>query len=232
MPKSFIIAIIDDGFLGKYVEKELERRFDDDVAKIVKLPLPSYDSGIACDVLIDTSGAVKNFPSGCPVTVSVGAMPSENAAMRFVLPVVIGTGMKGSALDMARSINRGTYYHVKGDDDRRAHVIHAVDVARAIGLAVAVDCRAGTYFLTDGRNPLVSEIAEGLAHRLGQKRIYTLSPKWFRFMNKMGLAKKIEFSPMEMCRPAMPLLSDAVDGWNPVDTVEYLKTHDYGNDDF
>lgn len=230
MRPGFKIVVIDDGFLGKYIARELSEHYNGADDKVVTTPLSGYSESTVCDLLVDATGSVGAFPPSCRLTVSLGAEPSDAAAVRFALPAVVGTGMRGPLMEMARSISRGVYYHLKGDE-MRVSVVHAVDVARAVALVASGVCPPGAYILSDGHDPLVSEVAEGLAFRLGQKRVYTLPPRVFRWLAMIGVAKSADFGrpcPLVGYRP----LIDAVGEWKPVNTVEYLKNHDYGNDDF
>lgn len=224
------IVVIDDGFLGKYIVRELSGRYSGFDDEVVAIHLSDYSESTVCDIVVDATGSIEVFPRSCRLTVSLGSVPSANAAVRYALAAVVGTGMGGPLMEMARAISRGTYYHLKGDQTRLP-VVHAVDVARAVALAAGGACVPGDYYLSDGRQPLVSDIAEGLAFRLGQKRIYTLPPKWMKLMAFAGLAKQIEFQSPDISQTLVSL-ADAVEEWRPVDTVEYLKTHDYGNDAF
>lgn len=96
--------------------------------------------------------------------------------------LTVGTGMGGELRQMVNSIYRGTYRHIKDDATRRS-VVHAVDVARAARVAAP---HGGVYNLTDGADPTVHDIAEALAYRLDNKRIYTVSMRQARRWAAVG----------------------------------------------
>lgn len=237
MTPPFRIVIVDDGFLGKYVGKELSAHPVRPGQETVLLSPSDYSPSVAAEVVVDAAGAVDEFPAGC-LSISLGAKPCSAAGLRFVLPPVVGTGMGGGLLAMARAINGGWYFNVGGDESRMT-VVHAVSVASAVRLAVKDGCYSGDWLLTDGLNPLRRDVASGLAERLGQKRVYTLPLKWHKFLARLG--DMLPFMPFSSARlkemtadslAAGRPFTEACPGWHPVDTVNYLKTHDYSDDDF
>lgn len=144
-------------------------------------------------------------------------------------PPIVGTAMQGMLRSMVNSIYRGTYHHI-ADETQRLSVVHAVDVARAI---LDLAPTGGIYNLTDGVNPTRRDLAEALAHRMSDKRIYTLRPKRARVT-----AKILDFVPFATfgsktlaeryttltfsCDKAIKAL-----GWRPNSVTEYLRTHVY-----
>lgn len=237
MPTPFKIIIVDDGFIGKYVERELSAH-PVRVGQTAELMSPAdYATVAVADAVIDTTGAVTGFPAGC-LSISVAANPCSAARLRLSLPAVVGTGMRGQLMDMARGINAGWYFNIGGDRSRMS-VIHAVSVATAVRLAVKSGDYAGDWLLTDGLDPLRSDVAAALACRLGQKRIYTMPMKWHKILARLG--DKLRFMPYStarlnaMTRDAIKAgltFADVCPDWHPVDTVDYLKTHDYSDETF
>lgn len=144
------------------------------------------------------------------------AFPSKTAVL--VCPNIVGTGMTGLPMALARRIARGSYYHLP-DNDARLSTIHAADVARAVELAVG---SPGRYIVTDGADPTFHDFSEALAFRINHKRILTLSSKWVRWIISPSLRRLIT--------------SDAVvDGsafamkfnFQPTPVTDYLRTHIY-----
>lgn len=145
-------------------------------------------------------------------------------------PAIVGTGMQGPLRRLVNSIYRGNYHHID-DETCRQSVVHATDVARAM---VMLADKGGTYNVTDGVNPSRRDLVEALAYRMNGKRVYTLRAKRARILARMcdfipfagygtaALAERYRTLTFDDLR-----LRNAVD-WHPSPVVEYLKTHDYG----
>lgn len=237
MPVPFKIIIVDDGFLGKYVERELSAH-PVRVGQETELLLPAdYAPSLMADAVVDMTGVVLGFPAEC-LSISIGANPSDKARLRLSLPAVVGTGMRSELLEMARGINSGWYFNVDGDQSR-VTVVHAVSVASAVRLALKSGEYAGDWLLTDRVDPLRSEVAMALAERLGQKRVYSLSMKWHKVLARLGdllpflpySSERLRIMTSDALGIGRPFSSICAD-WQPVDTVNYLKTHDYSDEDF
>lgn len=148
---------------------------------------------------------------------------------------IIGTGMKGSLRAFVNMIYRGYYYHIKGNQARRS-VVHAVDVADAIEKVASV---GGIYNLSDNKHPQINDLADAIAFRLGNKRIGVLSPKLVKFLCCIGditggilpVTSKRLSQITETLTFNSDLISTVVD-WHPNDVVNYLRTHNYEEDDF
>lgn len=144
-------------------------------------------------------------------------------------PLIMGTGMKGTLRSMVNGIYRGYYFHIKGNDARRS-IIHAVDVASAARLIAPA---GGTFNISDRVHPLIHDLGEALAHRIGGKRIYTLPPAIVKFAARLGdRFPAIPFSSKKYSQLATTLTfnSDAISkviNWHPHDVVNYLLTHNY-----
>ncbi len=131
---------------------------------------------------------------------------------------IVGTGMIGWPRQLAEKIYRGTYLGVSGNDARRS-VVHAVSLPDA---ASAVLKSGEIYNVTDTVDPLVTDLADALAWRIAQKRIFSLKPKWFSLI--FG-KKKLDNACRSLTFSCEKLRSAA--NFSPVSTVEYLKTHVY-----
>ncbi|MDE6321922.1 MAG: hypothetical protein K2L93_06430 [Muribaculaceae bacterium] len=159
---------------------------------------------------------------------------SEGDSVTLRYPMVIGTGMTGEAARTARMIYRGTYLHVK-DSEARVSVIHATDVAAAVRIALTNESIKGVYTISDGVDPTRHDLAEALAWRLGQKRIYSLSAKKFaklaRWADRLGLSAYNTKQLLLLTTDAIVNATDwaelAGKDWQPQSTVEYLRTHIY-----
>lgn len=147
-------------------------------------------------------------------------------------PPIVGTGMTGPLRKLVNAIYRGSYYHIIGNEARTS-VIHAVDVAKA---AIDIARHGGIYNLTDGVNPTRRDLADALSFRMGNKRIFNLSPakarRWAKINDWLPLAS---FGSKDFIRETTTLTfrSDKIFNvldWRPNPVTEYLKCHDYEKD--
>lgn len=136
-------------------------------------------------------------------------------------PAIVGTGMTGLPREMVNKIYRGTYLHIKGVEERLS-VIHASDVAKAA--ACCIDS-GRTLIATDGDNPTYYSLAEALAYRLDQKRIFSISERWARWRYSSALyntlTNTLTFSSQR--------LQDEF-GFRPTAVCHYLTTHIYDDE--
>lgn len=142
-------------------------------------------------------------------------------AAGLVCPNIVGTGMTGLPMAMATAITRGTYFHISGNE-ARVSTVHATDVARAVALLPG---KPGVYTLTDGFNPTFRDLAEALAFRLGDKRIFTLRRRWARWLMDRRLIESVTTG-------AIVRGTDFAEafGFQPVAVTEYLRTHVYDDE--
>jgi len=134
---------------------------------------------------------------------------------------IVGTGMTGFPMELARRIANGTYYHI-ADNEARLSTVHAVDVARAVALVIG---KPGVYVLTDGENPTYTDFAEALAWRIKQKRILTLKRSWARWLMSSKLRRKITSDCVIDGSAFMEQF-----GFKPSRVTEYLRTHVYDDE--
>lgn len=146
-------------------------------------------------------------------------------------PLILGTGMKGTLRSMVNGIYRGYYHHIKGNQARRS-IIHATDVAKVVKLIAPI---GGTYNITDGANPSVYDLAEALSYRIGNKRIYTISMKFAKFLAKIGdiiNSDKFPLTSKKLTQLTETLtfngdaIKNAID-WKPNIVTHYLRNHNY-----
>lgn len=141
--------------------------------------------------------------------------------------LTVGTGMTGVLRDMANAISRGTYTSIK-DNDTRVSVIHASDIGGAIVVSAGTP---GIFNINDRANPTVSQLADAISYRIG-KRVMTTSDKTAhrvaRILSFLGFrhaAEMYQFKTTTLTYSAEQFSSKFE--FNPVDTVNYLKTHVY-----
>lgn len=145
--------------------------------------------------------------------------------------LIVGTGMKGTLRSMVNGIYRGYYYHLKDNEARRS-VIHATDVSNVVNKIASI---GGTFNLTDGVNPSVYELAEALAYRMGDKRIYTMPMKMAKLIAKIGDVVSPSKFPLTTAKLSqltntLTFNSDAIAAkidWKPNSVTNYLRTHNY-----
>lgn len=157
----------------------------------------------------------------CDVAIlSPGETGKENEENRLTLicPNIVGTGMTGLPMEIARRIARGSFYHL-GSNETRLSTVHASDVAKAVKAALG---HKGTYTVTDGNNPTFHDFAEALAWRINHKRILTLNSKWVNWIISPAL-KKIITTDLTVDGSAFAEKFD----FHPTPVTEYLQTHIY-----
>ncbi|MDE5553904.1 MAG: hypothetical protein K2J10_01825 [Muribaculaceae bacterium] len=131
---------------------------------------------------------------------------------------IVCTGMAGWPREMAEKIYRGTYLGVSGNEARRS-VVHAVSLPDA---ALTALNSGETFNVTDTIDPTIPMLADAFAWRIAQKRIFSLKPKWYRLI--LG-KKKFDAASRSLTFSCEKLRSRG--DFNPVSTVDYLKTHVY-----
>lgn len=146
----------------------------------------------------------------------------------------MGTGMTGRWRDMANAIYRGIYLRVDGNK-ARASMVHALDVGRA---AVMVSGMNGAWWLSDGRDHLVDDAVAALAKRINDKRVMRMSLKKARrtallldivTIGGAHARERLALDTSDSLVDARPLL-DTI-GLEPRDTLEYISTHVYSDED-
>ena len=88
------------------------------------------------------------------------------------LPVVVAERPNGNIATLMNAI-RGGYYVRLGDGHARRSMVRADDVAAIIDRAAGV---SGTFNLTDGCHPEVSELEDALARYVGRKQLIRAVP--------------------------------------------------------
>lgn len=146
----------------------------------------------------------------------------------------IGTGMTGRWRDMVNAIYRGIYLRVDGNK-ARASMVHALDVGRAAVMAAGMN---GAWWLSDGRDHLVDDAVAALAKRINDKRVVRMSLKKARrtallldivTIGGAHARERLALDTSDSLVDARPLL-DAI-GLEPRDTLEYISTHVYSDED-
>lgn len=131
---------------------------------------------------------------------------------------IVCTGMQGSVRTMAEQIYRGTYIGLSGNEAVRSFV-HGSDVPAAARATIGLN---DIFNVTDDSDTLMSDIADALAWRMSQKRIFSLNAKWYKLL--FG-KKKMNDVCRSLCFSIEKIKSTGK--YNPTSVVEYLKTHVY-----
>jgi nucleoside-diphosphate-sugar epimerase len=138
---------------------------------------------------------------------------------------IIGTGMNGLPMRFARGIARGLLMNVK-DNEAVLSTVHAVDVVR---VAHALADKGEVYNVTNGINTAVPDLINALAYRIKNKQVFTLGTRWARLLygNEYFslMTTSLTFSNIRMVH-ALPADTELLD------VVQYMKNHDYSNDNF
>lgn len=153
---------------------------------------------------------------------------------------VVGTGMEGFTGRLARDVNNGSYMHVKGNEAQRS-IVHAIDVAkavRAVAEKAGDDCIEGVYNLTDRSGATIEQLADAIAYRLGNKRIFATGLKAAKALALLGditlgalpwSRKKLKARTTTLTFNSFAISKHTT--WEPMSVTEYLKTHKYSEDD-
>ena len=219
-------------FPGRFIESEARRADSGDG------PLALICAGEAA------AEAAEPEKADCVVavgTADLGADRLREACNRAGKPLAllrcaptIGTGMTGRWRDMVNAIYRGIYLRVDGNK-ARASMVHALDVGRAAVMSAGMN---GAWWLSDGRDHLVDDAVAALAKRINDKRVVRMSLKKARrtallldivTLRGAHARERLCADTSDSLVDARPLL-DAI-GLEPRDTLEYISTHVYSDED-
>lgn len=140
------------------------------------------------------------------------------------VPYVIGTGMNGLMLRLARGIARGFHLKIEGNEARWS-VIHATDVANA-ALRIVNEELSDKEFIISAPPVRVGDLQDALSFRIKNKRLGTVKPRWAKIIygsELYGLLTTdniVDTSDFELAFPDFIFANPA----------EYLQTHVYDND--
>lgn len=142
-------------------------------------------------------------------------------AAGFFCPNIVGTGMNGKPMELAKAIARGRLYHIAGNS-ARISTIHASDVARAVALAYK---SSDNHTITDLADPTYEQLTEALATRIQSRRIYRLKGFWTRLLMTRELITLITTDDLAD-GSKFATLFDFV----PTPVTKYLTTHVYDDE--
>ncbi|MDE6403629.1 MAG: NAD-dependent epimerase/dehydratase family protein, partial [Muribaculaceae bacterium] len=154
----------------------------------------------------------------------------HDVALAILRPaMIVGTGMGGELRTLVNRIYRGSYRHIAYNDSKGSGV-HATSLADAV---LAVGGRSGVWNVTDGADTSRHDLAEALAWRMGNKRIFTLQQPKARIIARVNDwlplfwldSKALEAELSTQTFSGALLMAET--GFTPVRTVDYLRTHNY-----
>ncbi len=158
-------------------------------------------------------------PADIEIAPEAPATPSAPTVL--VCPAVVGTGMTGLPMELARSVASGRFFHIKGNTARLS-VVHASDVARAAALALGSE---GVWTVTDGDDPTFDALADALARRINDKRILTVKPLAAFFLMSPALRRTVTTDRLADGSEFAARFS-----FKATPVTEYLTTHVYDDE--
>lgn len=230
---------------GEMTEDEAVKLIDDTKPKHVVVVSSTAVYGLSSGENIDETAPVRPADNASRHLASIEERVKERCkatgAMCTILrPAdVVGTGMEGFTGRLARDVNNGSYMHVKGNEAQRS-IVHAIDVAKAVRAVAekAGDCGEGVYNLTDRSGATIEQLADAIAYRLGNKRIFTTGLKAAKALALLGditlgalpcSRKKLKARTTTLTFNSFAISKHTT--WEPMSVTEYLKTHKYSEDD-
>lgn len=141
---------------------------------------------------------------------------------------VIATGMNGFPRKLVNLVYRGFYFRIKGNEAVKS-AVHGIDVAKAARLAC--ERKANEVYNCAGSIAYpIDEIADALAWRISQKRIFPLKARWARLIYGKSLYNRLTTSLTFSSRKLTEALGMGTE-MNPwTDIREYLHNHVYDHD--
>lgn len=231
---------------GEMTEEEAVKLIDNTKPKHVVVVSSTAVYGLSSGENIDETAPVRPADNASRHLASIEDRVKERCkatgAMCTILrPAdVVGTGMEGFTGRLARDVNNGSYMHVKGNEAQRS-IVHAIDVAkavRAVAEKAGDDCIEGVYNLTDRSGATIEQLAEAIAYRLGNKRIFATGLKAAKALALLGditlgalpwSRKKLKARTTTLTFNSFAISKHTT--WEPMSVTEYLKTHKYSEDD-
>lgn len=247
----FLLYCPECEFLVPYLERQLGPRWHV-VTHLADCDSPDRVLMISSTDIYDVEPGL-NYDESSPVDAESAWHQREMmfegyCRQRSLRPVVIrcanivGTGMTGLPMTLARGIFRGTLRHIA---DRRAKhstrinrnpdntprtrhlisVVHATDVALASDLLTrseAASLSDTVFNLTDNSSTTVDELIDALARRINNKHVPSASPFWARILSGRDAYRAMTSSLTFNCARII-----GATGIEPVRVTDYLTTHIY-----
>lgn len=139
---------------------------------------------------------------------------------------VIGTGMTGRMLLLAKAINSGAYMHLHEYNPYRSY-IHVSELAAIVRDIIG---KPGIFNLTDGQSHSLHELADALAIRMKNKRIFKIpklvSKILFKVINFIPAGHKLRQQTSSDLTFSCAHLETTLPNLKHLNVVEYLKRTD------
>ena len=230
---------------GEMTVEEAVKLIDDTKPKHVVVVSSTAVYGLSSGENIDETAPVRPADNASRHLASIEERVKERckatgAICTILRPAdVVGTGMEGFTGKLARDVNNGSYMHVEGNDAQRS-IVHAIDVAKAVR---AVSDKQdsiieGIYNLTDRSGATIEQLADAIAYRLGNKRLFSIGLKTAKALALLG---DLTFGALPWTRKKLKARTTTLTfnsfaiskhtAWEPMSATEYLKTHKYSEDD-
>lgn len=211
-----VMAVFAPGreFLLKYFDREFDMR-------VTTNPAEAEKSSVAVAVLAYDESALPDLEDFIDKCKANGIR-----IIQLRVPQIIGTGMNGDLMRLARGVARGTMFKIKENEAKWA-VIHATDIARAACM-VSQNTDSDMEFFLSGVAVPVSELLDALGFRIKNKRVGTLSPRWAKILYGRDLFKLLTTD--RLAAKECSVFDEAYPDFHFLNPAEYLTTHVYDNE--
>ena len=199
-------------FTLKYLERQFNRRINRD------LDLADKDFPV---FIITEAG--KEVPDAASSFI-INARTRNLTTIHIRVPMVIGTGMTGMSMFMAKRIANGTMHRIK-DNKAVWSIIHAVDVAKVARLLADNTVNDVEIIVSPPPTP-VNDFIDALATRIKNKKTAILSAGLSKFLYSKKLFKEQTSDKVVDTSEFNHAYPDFIFN-NP---AEYLKTHIYNDE--
>ena len=199
-----------------FVYKYIERRFD---RRITENPADAPEGSAA--LLFTPVDARENSDI---LAFRQAASSKGMRVIKLSVPEVVGTGMTGLPMRLARGVARGTMLKIK-DNISKWSLVHATDIAEVAYLVAQSDLLTPDFVIA--AHPVeVNRFVEALGHRIKNKRVGSLAPRWAWILYGTELFEQLTSDRIV----DTTLFSSAFPDFKFADPAEYLTTHNYDND--
>lgn len=199
-------------FLLKYLDREFNMRITDNPSECA----PGNKAFVILGVGEPETAAVESFRQACK--------EKSIEAVTLRLPTVIGTGMGGNGMRIAKGVSRGTMMKIK-DNPARWSVVHAVDVALAAKALNGTSFDATTYNLSAPAVE-VNKLIEAFGIRIKDKRTATINRFWARLLYGKAFFDELTSDNIIDTSAFGALFPD----FEFTDPTVYLTTHNYNDE--
>lgn len=201
----------------EFVHKYFDREFDRDIAGNLPDDGPNPEAAVMVASTLDAKADTSAFTAWC------GRRELRPIVIR--VPHIIGTGMTGLPLALARGVLRGTMLTVR-DNEARIAVIHAVDIPRVARMILEDTATDPVDIIASAPAVGVNDLVEALGRRIKDKRVGSIKPRWARVLygaeryGELTTDYGVDTSAFDRRFP----------GFVFVNPVEYLTTHVYDHE--